>query len=187
MFAISQDLYASMECAGLVFVSGWSTFSPPSGYTTFSEHTTGINSASNDNGFLIFAEDAAEGVGDFADGGVGFDGREDRREKILCRGGSMLEFGERGLHAGGIAAATKSFHSGDLRALDFFVDAQRRDGPFFFSNEVVNPDHDLLSFLDGPLKVKRNLLNFPLDEAGFDGAQHSPQRIDFRDVFFGAA
>ena len=28
----------------------------------------------NDNGFLVFAEGAAEGIGDFAEGGEGFDG-----------------------------------------------------------------------------------------------------------------
>ena len=32
---------------------------------------------SNDDGFLVFAEGAAEGVGNFADCGVGFDGSED--------------------------------------------------------------------------------------------------------------
>jgi hypothetical protein len=32
---------------------------------------------------LILAEEAAEGVGDFADGGVGFDGGEDGGEEIL--------------------------------------------------------------------------------------------------------
>ena len=44
----------------------------------------------NDNRFLIFAEDAAEGVGDFADGGVGLDGGEDGGKEIFCGGGAAL-------------------------------------------------------------------------------------------------
>jgi hypothetical protein len=62
---------------------------------------------SDDDGFLVFAEDAAEGVGDFADGGVGFDGGEDGGEEIFCGGGAALKFGERGLRFGGIALGAK--------------------------------------------------------------------------------
>jgi hypothetical protein len=58
---------------------------------------------SDDDGFVVFAEDAAEGVGDFADGGVGFDGGENRREEILVADGAALEFGQGGFGAGGIA------------------------------------------------------------------------------------
>jgi len=47
----------------------------------------------DDYGFLVFAEEASEGVGDFADGGVGFDGGEDGGEKIFGGGGAALEFG----------------------------------------------------------------------------------------------
>src|SRR5208282_4110869 len=57
----------------------------------------------DDDGFLVFAEDAAEGVGDFADGGVGFDGGEDGGEEIFGGGGAGPEFGEGGLGAGGVA------------------------------------------------------------------------------------
>jgi hypothetical protein len=49
--------------------------------------------ASDDDGFLVFAEDVAEGVGDFAYGGVGFNGGEDGGEEIFCGGGAALEFG----------------------------------------------------------------------------------------------
>ena len=46
----------------------------------------------DDDGFVVFAIDAAEGVGDFAYGGVGFDGGEDGGEKIFASGGAALEF-----------------------------------------------------------------------------------------------
>src|SRR5580704_16872667 len=48
---------------------------------------------SDDDRLLVFTEDVAEGVGDFADGGLGFDGSEDGGEKIFCGGGAALEFG----------------------------------------------------------------------------------------------
>src|SRR6266567_2969647 len=51
---------------------------------------------SDDDGFLVFAEDAAEGVGDFADRGVGFDGGEDSRKKILGGRRAMIEISEGG-------------------------------------------------------------------------------------------
>jgi hypothetical protein len=38
---------------------------------------------SDNHGFLIFAEEAAKGIGDFPDSGVGFDGGEDGGEKIF--------------------------------------------------------------------------------------------------------
>jgi len=44
----------------------------------------------DDDGFVILAEDFAEGVGDFADGGVGFDGSEDGGKKIVGGTGAAL-------------------------------------------------------------------------------------------------
>src|ERR1700676_2293529 len=62
----------------------------------------GIGS-SNDYGFLIFAEGAAERVGDFAHGGVGFHGGEDGGEKIFGGGGGRGGVGRGGWGAGGVA------------------------------------------------------------------------------------
>src|SRR5258706_11861958 len=87
---------------------------------------------SDDDGFLIFAEDAAEGVGDFADGGVGFDGGEDCGEKIFGSGGAALEFSEGGLCFGGVALGAESVQAGDLGAFDFGGYAEGGDGAFFF-------------------------------------------------------
>ena len=91
------------------------------------------------------------------------------------------------MYAGRIAAGTQSFEASDLRALDFFVDAQGGDRAFFLSNEVVDADDDLLFFLDGALKFERHFLDFSLNKTGFDGAQHSSERVDLGDVLFGAA
>src|SRR5213082_169492 len=67
----------------------------------------------DDHGFLILAEKAAEGVGDFAERSVGFDGIEDGREKIFRCVGTALEFGKGGGHAVRIATGAESFEPGD--------------------------------------------------------------------------
>src|SRR5216683_656781 len=86
--------------------------------------------ASDDNRFLVFAEDAAEGVGDFADGGVGFDRGEDGGKEIFSGGGAALELGEGGLGAGGVAFGAQGVQAGNLGALDFGVYAKSGDGAF---------------------------------------------------------
>src|SRR5258705_5290515 len=62
---------------------------------------------SDDHGFLVFAEDAAEGVGDFADGGVGFDGGEDGGEATFGRGGAAAGFGGSRICSGGGTHGTR--------------------------------------------------------------------------------
>ena len=46
----------------------------------------------DDDGFLVFAEETAQGVGDFADRGVGFDRSENCWQKVLAGGGTAGEF-----------------------------------------------------------------------------------------------
>src|SRR5712692_4853267 len=144
--------------------------------------------ASDDDGLLVFAEDAAEGVGDFADGGVGFDGGEDGGEEIFGGGGAALEFDEGGFGADEIAPGAEGVQAGDLGALDFGIDAKNGNGAggicFRWGDEVVYADDDLLFFLDGSLEFVSGFLDFPLDEAGFDGAQHSSKRAAHRVYFF---
>src|SRR6266481_6589566 len=134
---------------------------------------------SDDHGFLVFAEDAAEGVGDFAHGGVGFDGGEDGGEEIFGSGGAALELGESRFCAGGVTLGTESVEASDLRALDIGVDAERGDGARLFCDEVVHADHDPFFFLDGALELVRRLLDFALDKATFNGTQHSAHLVDF--------
>src|SRR5467141_4638819 len=127
---------------------------------------------SDDHGFLVFAEDAAEGVGDFADGGVGFDGGEDGGKKIFGGGGAALELGEGGLGAGGVAFGAQGVQADNLGALDFGVYAKSGDGAFFFCDEIVHADDDLIFFLDGLLEFVSGFLDFALDITGFNGSQH---------------
>src|SRR5216683_317378 len=137
---------------------------------------------SDDDGFLVFAEDAAEGVGDFADGGVGFDGGEDGREKIFGSGGAALELGKGGFGAGRVAFGAESVEASDLRALNIGVDAERGDGARLFCDEVVHPYDDLFFFLDGTLELVGSFLDFPLDETCFNGTQHSAHLVDLQKI-----
>src|SRR5947208_2779462 len=107
----------------------------------------------NDDRFLVFAEDAAEGVGDFADGGVGFDGGKDGGKEIFGSGGAALELGKGGLGAGRVALGAESVEASDLRALNIGVDAQRGDGARAFCYEVIHADDDLFFFLDRALEL----------------------------------
>src|SRR5712692_8747154 len=138
--------------------------------------------ASDDDGLLVFAEDAAEGVGDFADGGVGFDGGEDGGEEIFGSGGAALEFSEGGFGEGGIAFGAERVQAGDLGALDFGVDAEKGNGALaiFFDgcDKIVYADNDLIFFLYGTLELVSRFLNFRLDKTGFNGAQHSTHLVD---------
>src|ERR1700682_2801077 len=137
---------------------------------------------SDNDGFLVFAEDAAEGVGDFPDGGVGFNGGEDGGEKIFGGGGAALELGESRFCAGGVTLGAESVEASDLGALDIGVDAERGNGTRIFCQEVVHPDDDLFLFLDGTLEFVSRFLDFTLDETGFDGAQHSAHLVDLRKI-----
>src|SRR5258706_7101440 len=92
---------------------------------------------SDDHGFLVFAEDAAEGVGDFADGGVGFDGGEDGGEEIFGSGGAALELGESRFFAGGVTLWTESVEARELRAVRIGLGAQRGNCTRVFRHEVV--------------------------------------------------
>ncbi len=84
----------------------------------------------------------------------------------------------------GVAAGAQGVQARDLVALDLGIDAQGGDGRLIFGgDEVVDADDDLLFVLDGALVLVGGLLDFALDEAAFDGAQHSAQGVNFLDVF----
>src|SRR6266853_4550270 len=137
----------------------------------------------DDHGLLVFAEDAAEGVGDFANGGVGLDGGEDGGEEIFGGGGAALEFGEGGFGTSGVAFGAEGVEAGDLGAFDFGINAEGGNGARFVCDEVVYADYNLIFFLDGLLEFVSSFLDFSLDETDFNGTQHSSKRaahaVDF--------
>ena len=87
---------------------------------------------------------------------------------------------------GGVAFGAEGVEAGDLGALDFGFDAQGGDGAGFFGDEIVDADDDLVFGFDGALEIVGGFLNFALDEAGFDGAEHSSHGINPGDVIGGA-
>jgi hypothetical protein len=80
--------------------------------TNFEERDRPTNS--DDDGFLILAEDAAESGGDLTDRSVTFDGGENPRKEVLRGGGAALELGDCRLDACGIAFSTKGIEPSDL-------------------------------------------------------------------------
>src|SRR5258708_2937653 len=116
-------------------------------------------------------------------------GGEDGGEEVLGGGGGAVEVGERGFGAGGIALGAEGVQAGDLGALDFGVDAENRNCArvvsFRWGDEIVYADYDLIFFLDGLLEFVSGCLDFPLDETGFDGAQHSSHTVDFGKIVCG--
>src|SRR5882672_4216129 len=140
----------------------------------------------DDNGFLILTEDAAERIGNFADGGVGFDGGKDGGEEILWSGGAALELGKRRFGVRGVTFDAESVQPSDLGALDFRVNTENRNVAVLFCDEIVHANDDLFFFLDSALELVGGFLDFALNEAGFNSAQHSSHRIHFFNVFAGA-
>src|SRR6266850_2279939 len=139
-------------------------------------------SLSNDDGFLVFAKNTAEGVGDFTDGGVGLDGREDRREKVLRCSGAALEFGECEIDPRGITLRAQSVQAGDLRSLDVFIHAQRGDTAFLFRNKLIYPRDDLFFCFHRALEIISRLLNLALNKPRFNRAQRPSHLVDLRNV-----
>jgi len=141
----------------------------------------------DDDRFLIFTENLAEGVGDFAYGGVGFDSGEDGREEILSGMGAALEFGEGGTDFGGIAFGAKGVQAHDLGAFDLRIDAQRGDLAVFFGDKFIDANNDLFFLLYCALEIVGGALNFGLDKTGFDGFEHAAESVNFGKVVFGAS
>lgn len=67
----------------------------PLGMTT-SNKGDGVLRRLNDDGFAVFAEGTAEGIGNFAHGGVGLDGGEDDGHEVLGAASAAFDFVECG-------------------------------------------------------------------------------------------
>ena len=74
-------------------------------------------------GLSLFAEDAAEDVGDLAYGGVGLDAIEDGGNGVFATDGNCPEALKRGGGGGFVALVTDSLDAGDLLADGLGVDA----------------------------------------------------------------
>src|SRR6516162_868901 len=73
----------------------------------------------------MFAEDAPHRVRDLADGGLRFDGREDRRHEVVAAARGGDDGVDRGSPCGMVARGTDPRHLLDLSRLDFGIDPKR--------------------------------------------------------------
>ena len=148
----------------------------------FDLSVTMLVASSNHDGFLVLAEGAAEGVGNFADGDVGLDGGENGGHEIFAGAGAALDFGGGSGGFRGVAAGAHGLEARHLGAFDFRIDAHRGDGFFFFGLEFIHADDDLRAGIDGLLIFVGGFLDFFLHVSRFDGFEHAAHRVDLFDV-----
>jgi len=77
-----------------------------------------------DGDFFVGAEDVAEGVADFAEGGVAFHGIVDKRHEIVFAFGGGAQGAEAAVDLGLGAIGAELFQAGGLAVRDRFVNLQ---------------------------------------------------------------
>src|SRR5580693_6593889 len=90
------------------------------------------------DGFLVFAELLAEGVGNFADRGVRLDGGEDGGHQVFAAAGAAGQFVQCGFCSYGVALCAHRFQPSDLVAFDSRIDAQCRHRMLLLRDEIVH-------------------------------------------------
>ena len=135
---------------------------------------------------MVFTEDVAEGIGDFAYRRIGFDGGEEGGEEIFGGGGAAGKFAKGGFCAGRVAFRAQGLQARHLSVLDLRVDEEGRDCALLFGNEFVYADYDLFFSFDGSLIVVGGLLDFSLDKTAFDRSKHASHGVDFFQISEGA-
>src|SRR5262249_38667105 len=129
-------------------------------------------------GFVIFAEDASHGVGDFADSGAGFDRVENSRHEVLAGLGGVTNRRDSALPRSGIAFGAQGADTLDLLALERLVDSLNRDWILVLLRKAVHADDRCFSMIDSSLIFVGGVLDFLLYEAALDGLQHSAESLD---------
>ncbi len=105
----------------------------------------------------IFSEDAAEGVGNFAEGGVGFHGCNEVRHEILALPGGALHCIKRIVGAAGVALRAQVLHARNLARFEFRIDAERFWRDKFLRYELVHAYDDRLFRFHFFLELVRRL------------------------------
>src|SRR5579864_7809932 len=140
----------------------------------------------NHNRFLVFAEDMAHGVRDFADGAVALNGVDDARHEILSVAGSLFDAGDGRLPGGSVAAGAQGAEALELPALESRIDTLNLRRLVTLGLEAVDPDHDLLQAVDRLLEVIGGVLDFTLHVTKLDSAQRAAEMVDLGQVSVGA-
>src|ERR1039458_269908 len=133
----------------------------------------------------IRAEDAAQGVADFSQGGVGADGIEEQGHSVFGSLGGALQSVEGFPHLGVIAARAEPSEFGLLSTAGGLIDLQQFDGLGIASWGALKPvdaDYGALAAFDFALVAVAGVGDFGLREAGLDGGDHAAHVIDAADV-----
>src|SRR5437016_13422358 len=126
----------------------------------------------------MFAEDAAHRVGNLAERRARLDGCDDGRDEIRAaarRGRDRVEGCAPFALAASGADGTHALH---LDAFRVRVDAENVGGRRALILELVHADDDRVARVDGLLCTVRRVLNLPLDVAGFNGCERTPDSIN---------
>src|SRR6267143_657251 len=134
-----------------------------------------------DGDFFVGAEDVAEGVADFAEGGVGFHGIVDKRHEIVFAFGGGAQGAEAAVDLGLGAIGAELFQAGGLAVRDRFVNLQNVQR-LFLGYEIIYADDDLFLFVHSHLVTIGGFGDFPLRVAALDGRDHAAHGVDFLDV-----
>src|ERR1039457_362722 len=126
----------------------------------------------------MLAEEAAQTVGDLADGGVHARRIQDRRHQVIAAAAGAFErrkFLRHRALAAPRALLAQAFH---LCPFERRVQPESRHDTLFFLLEAVHPHHHTLAAFDAPLVVVSRILNLLLDVPGLDGAQRAARLLD---------
>ena len=72
----------------------------------------------------MFAEDRPQRICNLAEGGVAFDGGDDRRHEVVAAARGAVHLGQRAGPLAGAAAGAYGTEPGDLRPLDLGIDLE---------------------------------------------------------------
>ncbi len=141
-----------------------------------------IGTQLDDHGLVVLAVHAAHGIGDFADGPVGFDGLDDYRHQVAGAARGIFDGLERGLALRRITLGTHRAQALDLLALQRLIHVQQRDRLFVLEFKRVHANHDGFVTIHSLLINVRSILDFLLDEASFDGLQRATHGVNLVEV-----
>src|SRR6266704_1423406 len=122
-------------------------------------------------GLHVFAEDGAEDIHDFAQGGVGLDGFDDGGHGVFCAFGNATQILQCAFGGGVVALTTDAVEAFKVRTFALAVDVERGDFDFLFHDKVVYANDGAPVLVNLLLVAIGRLCNLTLEEAIMDAGQ----------------
>src|SRR5437016_1562230 len=147
------------------------------------------NERLNHYGLPVLAEDFAQRIRDFTHRGITLHSVEDSGHQIFVASRRGLDSCQGRLDQRSVPPSAQPPQARHLRPLGFQVNSQQRGRTrrALRDGVAVHAHAHAFSGLDGPLIVVGRLLDFTLHESRFNGAEHSAQGVNLRDIGFRAA